>query len=167
MRRIAALILITLSLSACANTGLRDLRNDSSSGPDEFLISPAAALEAPENYSELPPPTPGQANRTDRSAVNEGIAALGGRPSDPNAGVPASESALVQHASRRGVAANIRGELAEADAKFRKRKGRFTQIRIARADRYKEVYSRQALNADREAAKWRRAGARTPSAPPN
>lgn len=165
MRRIAALILITLTLSACANTGLRELRNDSG-GPDEFLVAPVNGLEAPANYSELPPPTPGQANRTDRSAVNEGIVAFGGRPTSPDAGIPASDGALVQHASRSGVDPNIRQDLAEADANFRKRRGRFTQIRIGRVDRYKQVYRRQALDAQAEAAKWRRAGARTPSSPP-
>jgi hypothetical protein len=165
MRRIAALILITLGLSACANTGLRDLRNNSA-GPDEFLVAPAKGLEAPADYSALPPPTPGQANRTDRSAVNEGIVAFGGRPTSPTAGIPASDGALVQHASRRGVDPNIRQELAEADATFRKRKGRFTQIRIARVDRYEQSYRRQALDAEAEAKKWRRAGARTPSSPP-
>ena len=165
MRRIAALILISLTLSACANTGLRDLRS-TSDGPDEFLAAPVNGLEAPANYSDLPPPTPGQANRTDRSAINEGIVAFGGRPTSPDAGIPASDSALVQHASRRGVDPNIRQELAEADATFRKRRGRFTQIRIGRVDRYQQVYRRQALNAQAEAAKWRRAGARTPSSPP-
>ena len=165
MRRIAALILMTLTLSACANTGLRDLRNDSA-GPDEFMVQPVKGLEAPADYSDLPPPTPGQANRTDRSAANEGIVAFGGRPTSPTAGIPASDGALVQHASRRGVDPNIRQELAEADAKFRKRKGRLTQIRIARVDRYEQSYRRQALNAEAEAKKWRRAGARTPSSPP-
>ena len=165
MRRIAALILIMLGLTACANTGLRDLRTNSA-GPDEFMVNPAKALEAPSNYADLPPPTPGQSNRSDRSAVNEGVVAFGGRPSDPNAGIPASDGALVQHASRRGVDPNIRSELAEADAKFRKRKGRLTQIRLVPVDRYDQAYRRQALDAHTEAAKWRRAGARTPSSPP-
>ena len=165
MRRIAALILITLTMSACANTGLVDLQNDSG-GPDEFLAQPVNALEAPASYTELPPPTPGQGNRTDRSAVNEGIVAFGGTPTSPDAGIPASDSALIQHASRRGVDPNIRQELAEADAKFRKRRGRFTQIRIGRVDRYEQVYRRQALDPHAESAKWRRAGARTPSSPP-
>jgi hypothetical protein len=165
MRRIATLILMTLTLTACANTGLRDLRTNSA-GPDEFLIRPAKALESPANYNELPTPTSGQANLTDRSATNEGIVAFGGRPTSPDAGIPASDGALVQHVSRRGVDPNIRSDLAEADAKFRKRKARLTQIRIVPVDRYDQAYRREALNAPTEAAKWRRAGARTPSAPP-
>ena len=134
MRRAALLILISLALSACANKGLRDLRTNGD-GPDEFMIQPSKPLEAPANYTDLPTPTPGQANLTDRSAVDEGIAAFGGRASALEGGIPASDGALVRHASRLGVAANIREDLAEADAKFRKRKQRFTQYRIVPVDR--------------------------------
>lgn len=165
MRAYAAFILIPLVLSACANQGLRDLRS-SSSGPDEFMIQPVKPLEAPANYSELPPPTPGQANLTDRSALAEGAAAFGGQLGSVNAGVPASDAALIQQASRLGVTGGIRGILAETDAKFRKRKARFTQYRIVPVDRYNQAYRREALNARNEAARWQRAGARTPTVPP-
>lgn len=165
MRRIALIALIPLALAACSNQGLRDLRS-SSDGPDEFMIQPVKPLESPDNYATLPAPTPGKANLTDRSALNEGVQAFGGRPKSADAGIPASDGALVRHASRNGVSANIREELAETDAKFRKRKARFTQFRIVPVDRYNQAYKRQALDADKEARRWRRAGARTPSAPP-
>lgn len=165
MRRIAVLVLITLALSACANKGLRNLRS-TSPGPDEFALQPAKPLEAPVDYSALPTPTPGQSNLTGRSAINEGITAFGGRPEAAGGGIPASDGRLVQHASRLGVAPDIREDLAEKDAKFRKHKGRFTQFRIVPVDRYNQAYRRQILNADQEANRWRRAGARTPSAPP-
>jgi hypothetical protein len=165
MRRIVFLVLIPLVLGACANKGLRDLRNPGD-GPDEFMLQPAKPLEAPANYSELPPPTPGQANLTDRSAISEGITAFGGRPSAVEGGIPAADGALVQHASRLGVAPDIRADLAETDAQFRKRKARFTQFRLVPVDRYNQAYRRQTLNANNEAARWRAAGARTPSAPP-
>lgn len=165
MRRIALMILIPLALSACGSTGLRNLQNNTD-GPDEFMIQPVKPLEKPASYSDLPPPAPGQSNLTDRSALNEGIAALGGRPAAKQGGIPASDAALVQHASRMGVAPNIRANLAEEDAAFRKRKGRFTRIRLVPVDRYAQAYKRQALDADAEAARWRRAGARTPSSPP-
>ncbi len=166
MRRIAYLVLIPLALGACANNGLRDLQNVSD-GPNEFMIQPAKPLEKPTSYSDLPPPTPGQGNLTDRSALNEGIVAFGGKPETAGAGIPASDGALVQHASRLGVAANIRTDLAQSDAKFRKRKARFTQFRIVKVDRYNQAYRRLTLDADSEAARWRRAGARTPSSPPS
>lgn len=165
MRRIAPLVLLPLVLAACANTGLRDLRN-TSDGPDEFMIQPAKPLEAPASYSELPTPTPGQANLTDRSALAEGTVAFGGRPEPENAGIPARDGALVQHASRLGVSPGIRENLAEADAQFRKRKARFTQFRIVPVDRYNQAYRREALDPNTEARRWRGAGARTPSFPP-
>lgn len=165
MRRAALLAMIPLILGACANNGLRNLE-DVSDGPNEFMVQPSKPLEAPTSYTELPAPTPGQANLTDRSALNDGVVAFGGRPEAADAGIPASDGALVQHASRLGVASNIRGELAESDAAFRKRKARFTQFRIVKVDRYNQAYSREALDANNEAAKWRRAGARTPSYAP-
>lgn len=166
MRRIAILVLISLVLGACANKGLRDLENVSE-GPNEFMLQPTKPLETPDSYSDLPPPTPGQANLTDRSAINEGVTALGGRPEAAGAGIPASDGALVQHASRLGVVPDIRSDLATTDAKFRKRKARFTQFRIVKVDRYNQAYRRQALDADAEASRWRRAGARTPSYAPD
>lgn len=166
MRLIAALILIpALLVTGCANVGLRDLRSNSA-GPDEFGISPVGRLEKPANYSELPTPTLGKSNVTDRAPLQDGAQAFGGRLADPNGPIPAGDGALVQHASRLGVTEGIRGQLAEADAKFRKRKARFTQIRIVPVDRYNEAYRREALNAQAERTRWQRAGARTPSAPP-
>ncbi len=165
MPRILLFVLLPLVLAACANTNLRDIRPQGD-GPDEFIIQPSKPLEAPGNYTELPTPTPGEANLTDRSAPDEGTLAFGGRPEPENAGIPASDGALVQHASRLGVAPNIRANLAEADADFRRRRGRLTQFRLFPVDRYNEVYRRQTLDADSEAAKWRRAGARTPSYAP-
>lgn len=164
MRRIALFCLISLALAACSNRGLRDIQPPSD-GPDEFMVQPVKPLEQPADFSALPPPTPGQANLVDRSAVAEGVAALGGRV-DTSGTVPAADAALVQHAGRMGVQPGIRGTLAEADAAFRKRKGRFTQFRIVPVDRYAQAYKRQQLNAHAEAERWRRAGGRTPSYPP-
>lgn len=166
MRRTLILVLIPLTLAACASTGLREL-NTNANGPDEFLIAPSKPLEAPTDYASLPTPTPGQANLTDRSAINEGITAFGGRPETAGGGISSSDGALVQHASRLGVTPGVRQDLAETDAKFRKRKARFTQFRIVPTDRYSQAYRRETLNAEAEAVRWRRAGARTPSSPPS
>ena len=165
MRRIALFILLPLTLAACSGQGLRDLRTNSE-GPDEFMVQPVKALETPTDLTSLPTPTPGQANLTDRSSLNEGITAFGGRPEAEGGSIPAGDGALVRHASRLGVASNVREELAEEDAKFRKRKVRFTGIRIVPVDRYNQAYKRQTLDQDAEAQRWRRAGARTPSSPP-
>lgn len=165
MRRLALLVTIPLMLAACGESKLRDLSSDSD-GPDEFRVKTSLNLEEPANYSALPPPTPGQGNRVDRSAVDDGIRAFGGRPAAIDGGIPARDNALVNHAGRNGVTADIRQTLAQEDAKFRKRKARFTGIRIAPVDSYAEAYKREALDAAAETRKWRRAGARTPSSPP-
>ena len=60
----------------------------------------------------------------------------------------------------------IREELATEDARFRKNQSRFTKIRIIRVDRYNQAYRKQRLDAYKEAARWRAAGANVPSAPP-
>ncbi|MEP1766983.1 MAG: DUF3035 domain-containing protein [Sulfitobacter sp.] len=165
MRKFAILFVFPVLVAGCANVGLRDLQS-TSSGPDEFGLTPVASLQAPDNYNELPTPTPGGANLTDRSAVAEGVAAFGGQLGDPNGQIPARDGALVQHASRLGVTQGIRQSLAETDATFRKRKARLTQFRIVPVDRYNQAYKGEALDARAEQRRWRNAGARTPSAPP-
>jgi hypothetical protein len=165
MRRIALFILLAVTLAACSSNGLRKLEAPSD-GPDEFGLQPVKALETPTDYTTLPEPTPGQANLTDRSALNEGVIAFGGRPEADGGAIPSSDGALVQHASRLGVLPNVRADLAETDAKFRKRKQRFTGIRIVPVDRYNQAYKKQSLDQNAEARKWRRAGARTPSYAP-
>ncbi|MFD2739732.1 DUF3035 domain-containing protein [Sulfitobacter aestuarii] len=165
MRRLAAIALIPVLLAGCSNQGLRTLNNPAA-GPDEFMVSPVKALEAPADYGSLPVPTPGQGNLTDRSALQEGVIAFGGTPQSGAGPVPAQDTALVRHAGRLGVDPAIRGDLAQRDADFRRGRARLTQFRIVPVDRYNQVYRRQALDAEREADRWRRAGARTPSAPP-
>lgn len=166
MRKIALLFVLAATVSGCANVGLRDLRSNSE-GPDEFGIQPVAALQSPANFTDLPEPTPGGSNLTDRSAIAEGVAAFGGSIGDPNGPVPASEGALVRHATRLGVSPDIRQTLAESDADFRRRKARLTQYRLFPVDRYNQAYRAEALDAQAERSRWQRAGARTPSAPPS
>ncbi|WP_322867516.1 DUF3035 domain-containing protein [Aquicoccus sp. G2-2] len=169
---IAILMVISVAgLAACATdgrqgTGLRDLTT-SQAGPDEFGILPSKPLQQPENYSQLPTPTPGATNLTDQNPLADGVAAFGGNPArlTPQ-GVPASDTALVHYASRNGVAPNIRETLATQDAAFRKGKSRFTKIRLVKQDFYAKIYKRETLNPYRALNAYRRAGARTPTAPP-
>lgn len=158
------------ALAACSgedrDTRLRTFYNNSG-GPEEFAILPNKPLEAPQNFRELPQPTPGGSNRTDLTPKADAVAALGGRPSALNqTGVPGSEGALVAYTGRNGRAADIRPVLAQEDEDFRKRKSRFTNIRLFRIDRYYQVYKRQSIDAQSTANRWRRAGAPTPTAPP-
>ena len=167
MRKAAGLIIISavLSLSACGEPKLRDLRNPGN-GPDEFRVVPSLPLQQPESYSALPAPTPGSANLADPRPEADAIVALGGRPYSASAPIPGADSGLVSYASRKGVSPNIRTQLAQEDAAFRKRQARFTQIRLFPEDRYEQAYRRQALDPFTAAEQFRRAGVPVPSAPP-
>jgi len=163
----AVILVAVLALAGCSKTTLHDLRT-TEPGPDEFSVIPAKPLTAPADYSALPVPTPGQGNATDHHPLQDAVAALGGRPSamDETVGASATDAGLVHYVSRFGVPAGIRQTVAEEDADFRKRRGRFLNIRLAKKDRYSDVYKRQRLNQHNELLRWRRAGAQTPSAPP-
>ncbi|MEO0380318.1 MAG: DUF3035 domain-containing protein [Pseudomonadota bacterium] len=165
MRLIACALLAVTVLAACENKGLRQIQ-PRGNGPDEFIIVPAKPLEAPESLSALPTPTPGGVNRTDQRPFDDVVAELGGQRGSVDAPIPGSDVALVNHASRFGREANIRATLAEADAQFRKRQGRFTQIRLFPQDTYAEAYRREAIRPGRVAAQFQRAGIPTPTAPP-
>lgn len=155
-----------LALSACGDQPLRVLGKPGE-GPDEFRIVPGKPLTQPDSYATLPPPAPEGTNRTDQDPLGDSIVALGGRRSDPNAGVPASDGALVAHAGRYGATGNIRAVLLEEDEAYRASRGRLTWLRLPGVDRYVQVYEPQALDAAGELRRWRRAGAATPSAPLN
>lgn len=159
------LISLVFGLGACSNKGLRELSRPAD-GPDEFLVVPGKPLEPPKSYSELPAPTPGGENRSDQTPLEDSVASLGGRRQAATGAIPAADGALVNRASRFGRSADIRAVTAAEDAAFRKRRGRFTAIKLPGVDRYKDVYRRQALNPHKEQSRWRRAGAATPTTPP-
>ncbi len=160
-------LVIVLSLAACGeNKGLRDL-SDPAAGPEEFAIVPNKPLQTPDNYKTLPTPAPGQANLVDATPRQDAVAALGGNPALlADQGVPRSDSALIANASRYGVPGNIRATTSAEDADFRKRRGRFTNIRLFKTDRYVQVYKSQILDSRQTLDAARRAGVKTPSAPP-
>jgi hypothetical protein len=155
-------------LSACG--GQPTLRNLSSGGgaPEEFSIIPNKPLEAPTSLSALPEPTPGAQNLVDATPKADAIAALGGNPNALAAtAIPGADSALVTSASRYGVPAYIRATTSAEDEQFRRRKARFTNIRLFRTDRYADAYKRESLDARSTLEDYRRADRRTPTAPPS
>lgn len=170
MRAIILTALATVMLAGCAS---RDdeprLMNigSSSRSPDEFSILPTQPLQAPPNFSDLPQPTPGGRNLVDPDPRAEAVAALGGNVSaERGAGVPAADSALVSHTARHGVQTDIRETLAAEDRQHRQRnRGRLLE-RVFGVNTYPRAYSDQALDRHGELERWRRAGARTPAAPP-
>lgn len=135
-----------------------------SEGPDEFSVVPQSPLEQPASYSDLPDPVPGGTNLADLRPNAEAIAALGGRTQ--SGGIPASDTALVTHASRFGVDPAIRAVLFSEDERFQSRIFRRGIFGGQREGRYFRTYRSQALDAYAELARFRSVGINVPTAPP-
>jgi hypothetical protein len=157
-----------LALAGCSEREpqLMNIRS-TTNGPDEFGILPPKALELPENLdmAALPEPTPGAANRTDPTPNEDAIIALGGRPG-ASGGVPAADSAIYNHANRFGLTPGIRQTLADEDLAYRQKHNGRVLERLFNVNVYFRSYKRQSLDQQAELQRWRRAGVRTPSAPP-
>ncbi|WP_298562441.1 DUF3035 domain-containing protein [uncultured Aliiroseovarius sp.] len=156
---------VFMGLVACSNSdpSLMNLRA-TQDGPDEFAILPTKPLQEPKNYTDLPTPTPGQANLTDPTPEADAIAALGGKLGSGK--IRRSEGALVSAASRYGVSANIREVLAASDLEWRKdNKGRVLE-RLFNVNVYYRAYEAMHLNQHLELERLRRLGIWTPAAPP-
>ena len=167
MRAIILTALATLLLAGCAS---RDddpqLMNvaSSSRSPDEFSILPTRPLQAPPDYASLPQPDPGGRNLVDPDPRAEAVAALGGNVAAVRG--TGADSALVSHAARHGVQEGIRETLAAEDRQHRQRnRGRVLE-RLFGVNTYPRAYQDQALDRHAELERWRRAGVRTPAAPP-
>jgi hypothetical protein len=158
-------LLAVLVLSACGNGTPQLMNLRAGEGPDEFGIVPPKPLEMPESLSELPEPTPGGSNRTDRDPEGEAAIALGGRPGAAG-GIPSGDSALYAHAARFGVESGIRATLAAEDLDWRRdNQGRILE-RLFNVNVYYKAYRDQRLDQQAELLRWRKLGLRTPSAPP-
>ncbi|WP_298934461.1 DUF3035 domain-containing protein [uncultured Ruegeria sp.] len=169
MRMPRAILALTVAaaVAGCSNPGLRDLEPPGQ-GPDEFSVLPVKPLTEPQDYAFLPAPTPGAGNLTDPNPNADAVAALGGNPAalNPNTSVPTSDAALVTASSRYGVPANTRQVVQEEDDAFRKRRGRWTGLRLFPVDRYAQVYERQSIDPFQETEAARGVGLETPSSPP-
>ena len=166
MRAILFSVLILASLAACGNPD-KPLRNldTTDGGPDEFSVVPSRALEMP-NAATLPVPTPGGVNLADVTPKADAIIALGGNPAAQyTGGVPATDAALVAHATRNGVETDIRGELAARDDALRERRKGANVFNPLNRDRYFPTYANQALDADAELARLIALGVAVPNAP--
>ncbi len=165
---IAIALATALALAGCAGSGTPRLMNIQAKAghPDEFAILPTKPLAMPKTAA-LPAPTPGGTNRADPTPVADAVAALGGRASTLKAqGIPRSDAALVAAASRYGVQSGIRQSLARADLTFRREHPGKPLDRLFGQNLYFGAYAPMTLDAYAELARWRRAGVRTPSAPP-
>lgn len=169
MRMPRAILALTFaaSVAGCSDIGLRNLQAPGP-GPDEFSVLPVKPLTEPKDYAFLPAPTPGGGNLTDPNPKADAVVALGGSEAalNPNAGVPSGDAALVTASTRYGVPANTRQVIANEDAEFRRKKQRFTRLRLFPVDRYSQAYERQAIDANDVNEIARSRGIETPSAPP-
>jgi hypothetical protein len=154
-----------LTLAACggSDANLYALRS-TSGGPDEFAILPSRPLEMPQDMAALPPPTPGAANRADPTPRADAYAALGGNAAALNRG--ATDGGVIRYTTRYGVDPAIRQELAVADEAYRQDRGPRLLERWANVSVYYRAYQPLALDQQAELERFRRAGIRTPSAPP-
>lgn len=153
-------------LAACdSEPNLMNIRTDS---PDEFSILPTKPLEAPEDYTTLPEPTPNGINLADPQPQADAVAALGGNPDRLAPGqIYAGEQTLISYASRYGVPGDIRDVLAAEDLKWREtHNGRLLE-RLFNVTVYYDSYKAQALDQYLELDRLRAKGVRTPSAPPD
>ena len=163
-RRLIALALL-MALPACAgDPRMMNISQPRRDGPDEFAVAPSKPLEMPQTYAALPPPTPGGSNRVDQTPIADATIALGGRPEVLTRA--SGDGALVSYAGRYGVDPSIRPQLATADAAFRAdNQGRLLE-RVFNVNVYYRAYEEMSLDQHRELERLRRAGIRTPSAPP-
>ena len=155
------LAVAVMGLAACSGgtPTLMNLRN-TESGPDEFSVVPTRELEIP-GTRDLPAPTPGGTNLADPTPEADAIAALGG-----NINAAGSAGDLVSHASRFGVASDIRATLLAEDEAYRRQNNGRILNRIFGNNLYFEAYRGQSLDRYAELERLRRLGVQTPSAPP-
>jgi len=164
LRTVFGIGIALLTLAGCSSDAprLMNLRAQAD-GPDEFAIVPTRPLEMPDDMSALPPPAPGGANLADPDPGADAIAALGG---NVNRGAGGS-AGLMNHVGRFGVAAGIRNTLAAEDLEYRRdNDGRLLERAFA-VNIYHRAYEDLSLDQYAELARLRRAGIRTPAAPPN
>lgn len=159
-----AAALAGLSLLAACGGEPRLMPFSGKEGPDEFAVLPTKPLETPENYTDLPVPTPGAMNLVDPTPNADAVVALGGSASALNR--QGADGGIVNYANRYGTNPNIRAELAEDDLKYRKRNNGRLLDRLFGRNSYLKAYRRQSLDPYSEQDRLRRAGVLTPTSPP-
>ncbi|OCX65801.1 pyruvate/2-oxoglutarate dehydrogenase complex, dihydrolipoamide acyltransferase (E2) component [Thioclava sp. SK-1] len=167
-RMLGIAVAAVLSLSACGSDRAPKLMFlKTATGPDEFAILPTKPLEMPTDLASLPAPTPGGGNITDPTPERDAVAALGGNPNTFNVTGNVPDNGIVAYASRNGTDPGIRQTLAAEDLAYRKANdGRLLQ-RLFQNTIYYRAYAPMALDQEAELEFWRKAGAKTPSAPPS
>ncbi len=161
------LVAVVAVTSACGGPEEPELMNitNPGEGPDEFTVNPNKPLEIPEDVAalELPLPTPGGTNLAGPTPEADMVAALGGNLENAVSG----NGALISYTTRFGSEPNIRADLALVDLEWRRRNDGRLLERIANVNVYFNAYEELSLDQYAELDRFRRAGIKTPSAPPN
>ena len=171
-RKTVLMLMAAVLVAGCGGArddevSLRKIRHKGN-GPDEFSIIPGKPLEMPGDVAALPEPVPGGPNRTDQDPVADGIAALGGNAGARSAAAPsAAHAGLRDHAARYDRDPAIRQTLVAEDRELRRQYGNVNLLRFLPSDDYTQAYKDQWLDAHAEERRLRRAGVRTPAAPPS
>ncbi|GAA0305236.1 DUF3035 domain-containing protein [Rhodovulum strictum] len=157
-------VLMAATLAACSRDKTPELMNlrKPNRGPDEFAILPGKPLEMPQDFAQLPLPTPGGPSRTDPTPEADAIAALGGNAARAVPG----DAGLMAHATRFGVSPTIRQTLAAEDLEYRRQNDGRLLERWFNVNVYYKAYRKQSLDQHAELERWRAAGARNVGAPP-
>lgn len=170
MRHFGMVALAGLMLAACSGGDEDPILMNAGRGlttPDDFSVLPTKPLHMPEDISALPAPTPGGSNLTDPTPMADAVAALGGNPAAlSRQGVPAADGALLTYAGRFGREGNIRQVMAAEDLAFRRANDGRLLERVFNVNVYSRAYEPFSLDPYPEFERWRKAGARVPSAPP-
>jgi len=159
-----------IAVSGCARNlegGLLHLRT-TGTGPDEFAILPTKPLTMPENLTALPEPTLGGENLADPTPELDAVAVLGGNPKRvTRPGITRADQGIINVTGRYGVAPDIRQTLAAEDLEYRNNnRGRLLE-RLFKTSVYFKAYKPLSLDRYNELRRLRKAGVRTPAAPPN
>jgi hypothetical protein len=161
----AIVVVAPLALSACASGGglAGALRASGvTSTPDEFMVLPTRPLEMPENFTTLPPPTPGATNRVDYRPHVEAIAGLTGAP-----GAPGNADGTVLVAQSGARQPGIRQTLAVEDVEWRSTHRGLLIPRLIAKDEDAVTYQPMILDSGAEFERLRAAGVEQPAAPPS
>lgn len=154
--------LVVLTIAGCAPREPNLVNLPPKEGPDEFAILPTKPLQAPPDFAALPAPTPGGTNLVDPTPRADAVAALGGGREARSTG----DAALVAHATRFGVAPDIRPALAAEDLEFRRANDGRVLERVFNVNVYFDAYEPLELDQHQELERFRAAGVPTPAAPP-
>jgi hypothetical protein len=152
------------ALAGCSGSGnFRQTVGLEAPAPDEFLVVARGPLQAPPDFTALPPPQPGAPSRTDpdprlaAQAALSGVGATGGVSAAPSAG----EQSLVAALAPEGAPSDIRATVAAERTTPPRRFGLDSLFGVPIVQ--DPAQDAERLRAEQEAERLREAGKPAPS----